>query len=227
MNIGPGIWPENSRYQWAKAADLHAKSPVFDVCRDNPSLSWLHKVYSLLYVIIQEIIMGPPSRLRSPVRSSQTWWIRSCLTRNSTRRSSENAQPPSARWTEKTAQLQTKRRKRRSPRWLMVWPVRNGACNYHPSFPDVVFCLFNLYFMWCRRSLENTKQQGPHFHSDHSVPQQTFPGLAFPHTRSALNHKCKAKTWQRPRARESGTSSRVPSRFSDITALWWRETGDY
>lgn len=122
--------------QRGNAADLNTKSCLFAICGVNPSLFPLRKIYSLglLYLIIQEITMGPPSPLQSPARSSQTWSTRFSLTRNLTPRSSENAPPRSVRWTEKTAQRQTKKRKRRSRLWSTAWPVRGGAVIITPGF---------------------------------------------------------------------------------------------
>lgn len=73
---------------------------------------------------LQVTITGPLSPLQSPALYSRTWWTRFCLMRNSTLRFSENAQPQSVRWTERTALLQRRRRKKRDPQWSMVWEVR-------------------------------------------------------------------------------------------------------
>ncbi|CAG13947.1 unnamed protein product, partial [Tetraodon nigroviridis] len=83
-----------------------------------------------------KLLWEPPSPLQSPARCSQTWWTRFSLTRNLTPRSSENAPPPSVRWTEKTVQPPTKKRRRRSLLWSTVWPVIIAQV-----FPDLVFCL--------------------------------------------------------------------------------------
>lgn len=140
-----------------------------------------------LCLIFQEITTGPPSPLQSPARSSQTWWTRSSLTRSLTPRSSGNAPPPSARWTEKTAQLQTKRRRRRSRRWPTAWPVRDGA--------GIIIQFFLILF-------------------DHGGRQTTIPGLAVPHSSSALNHKL------RRRPRESRTPSRCPPPHPHVPQRW-------
>lgn len=73
--------------------------------------------------LFQATTMGPLNPRQSPAPCSQTWWTRFCLMRNLTRRSSENAQPLSARWTEKTAPHQRRKRKKRGLRWSTAWLV--------------------------------------------------------------------------------------------------------
>lgn len=85
--------------------------------------------------------MEPLSLLLSPALSSQTWWTRFCLMKNLTRRSSENAQPQSVRWTGRTALLQRRRRKRTDPLWSTVLEVR-----LHSPF---ICSAFTFFFYKC------------------------------------------------------------------------------
>lgn len=71
--------------------------------------------------------MAHPSPLQSQAPYSRTWWTRFCLMKNLTRRSSENAQPQSARWIERTALHQRRKRKTRGLLWSMVWQVRDAT----------------------------------------------------------------------------------------------------
>ena len=85
-------------------------------------------------------------------------------------------------------------------------PMINGlagerrGCNHHTDFPDLVFSLS----VQCRMQTSRDLVSIPII----VLPQQTCPGLAFPHTRSALNHKCEAKLCQHCCTGESRTFSR-------------------
>lgn len=137
--------------------------------------------------------MGPPSPLQSPARSSQTWSTRFSLTRNLTPRSSENAPPRSVRWTEKTAQRQTKKRKRRSRLWSTAWPVRGGAVIITPGFL--------IQSSVC--SPQNANQRRPHFHSHPSAPTTNIPRI------SILSHEVRMKSQMQSKALPASLCWRV------------------
>ena len=87
----------------------------------------VHFAVSVFLSSFQATTTGPRSPLRSPAPCSRTWWTRFYSTRSLTQRSSANAQPPSARWTERTAPRQRRRTRRRGLRWSTAWPVSDAA----------------------------------------------------------------------------------------------------
>lgn len=86
-----------------------------------------HFVVSVFLSSFQATTTGPRSPRQSPAPCSQTWWTRFCSTRSLTRRSSANAQPRSARWTERTVPPRRRRTRRKGLRWSTAWPVSDAT----------------------------------------------------------------------------------------------------
>lgn len=163
-----------------KAADLNTKSPVFAICRDNPSLFVLHKIYSLWIFVSHHPgnyygTPKPPAE-PSPVQPDlvdQVLFDEEFDTEVQRKRTTSVS-----KMDRKDSAAPDEEEEEEKPPMVNGLAGERQGCNYHTGFPDLVFCLLNLFFILFRGSLLNTKQQGPHFHSNDSVPTTNIPRIS-------------------------------------------------